>query len=150
VTSPIADRQHSSTFGILAEELIVAGSGFRFRARGLSMLPAIRDDEIVHVAPVESGGIKMGDILLFRHNGQFKAHRMMRKDGEFFVTRGDTGKQIDGRIHRGQVLGRVTAKECGTTGRLVRLDTRAARARFALSELRRALDRRSKLPPAAN
>jgi hypothetical protein len=131
------DRSESSIFQLLTSELIAGGYGLRFQAIGRSMLPTIQDGEIVHVKPVAGDMLRIGDIVLLRTGGQFKAHRIIRKRGQHFITRGDAGMDTDGEIRCDQILGRVTAKEAVSSRRLVRLDGIKARFGFFAAELRR-------------
>jgi len=133
----IKDRAESSSFHLLTSELIAGGYGLRFQAVGRSMLPTIQDGEIVHVKPVATDMLKVGDIVLLRTGEQFKAHRIIRKRGQCFITRGDAGMDIDGEIRCDQILGRVIAKEAVSSRRLVRLDGMRARLEFFALELRR-------------
>jgi Peptidase S24-like len=131
------DRPESSAFHLLTSELIAGGYGLRFQARGRSMLPVIEDGEIVHVEPVVSTMLRIGDIVLLRTGEQFKAHRIIRKRGQCFITRGDSGVDTDGEIRCDQILGRVTAKETRNSRHLVRLDGMRSRIGFFAAELRR-------------
>jgi Peptidase S24-like len=133
----IKDRAKSSAFHLLTSELIAGGYGLRFQAVGRSMLPTILDGEIVHVKPVASAMLRIGDIVLLRTGEQFKAHRIIRKRGQCFITRGDSGVDTDGEIRCDQILGRVIAKEPVNSRRLVRLDGMKARLGFFVSEARR-------------
>jgi hypothetical protein len=133
----IKDRAESSAFHLLTSELIAGGYGLRFQARGRSMLPVIQDGEIVHVEPVATSMLRIGDIVLLRTGEQFKAHRIIRKRGQCFITRGDSGVDTDGEIRGDQILGRVTAKETADSRLLVRLDGMRTRLGFVASELRR-------------
>jgi hypothetical protein len=133
----IKDRAQSMEFHLLSSELISAGYGLRFQAVGRSMLPTIKDGEIVHVKPVATSTLRIGDIVLLRTGEQFKAHRIIRKHGQCFITRGDAGVDADGEIRCDQILGRVTAKETVNSRRLVRLDGIKARLEFLALDLRR-------------
>lgn len=124
------DRSESSIFQLLTSELIAGGYGLRFQAMGRSMLPTIEDGEIVHVKPVAADMLRIGDIVLLRTGEQFKAHRIIRKRGQCFITRGDSGVDTDGEIRCDQILGRVIAKEAVSSRRLVRLDGMKARLEF--------------------
>jgi signal peptidase I len=101
------------------------------------MLPTIQDGEIVHVKPVATDMLRIGDIVLLRTGEQFRAHRIIRKRGQCFLTRGDAGVDTDGEIRCDQILGRVTAKEVMNSRRVVRLDGLKARLEFVALELRR-------------
>lgn len=133
----IEDRAQSSLFHLLSSELVAGGYGLRFQAVGRSMLPTIQDGEIVHVKPVATEMLRIGDIVLLRTGGQFKAHRIIRRHGQCFITRGDAGVDTDGEIRCDQILGRVTAKEAKNSRRLVRLDGLRSRLKFLALELRR-------------
>lgn len=133
----IIDRAHSSVFHLLTADLIAGGYGLRFQAKGRSMLPAIHDGEIVHVQPVTRDMLRVGDIVLLRTGAEFRAHRIIRKRGQCFITRGDSGVDTDGEIRGDQILGRVTAKESMHSHRLVRLDGMKSRLGFFAAEVRR-------------
>src|SRR5690242_20501702 len=102
-------RQHTAVFGLLARELIANGKGFRFCARGQSMWPTIQDGDILHVEPIRKSP-RIADIVLFVKDGEFKAHRIVGRRGRYFVTRGDTGMEIDGIVRREEIVGRVVSK----------------------------------------
>ena len=131
------ERAESSVFRLLTSELIAGGFGLRFQAMGRSMLPTIQHGEIVHVKPVAGDMLRIGDIVLLRRGEKFKAHRIIRKRGPLFITRGDAGMEPDGEIRGDQILGRVIAKESINSGRLVRLDGVRTRLSFFASEARR-------------
>jgi signal peptidase I len=131
------DRAQSLVFHLLTNELIAAGYGLRFQAVGRSMLPTIQDGEIVHVKPVATDMLRIGDIVLLRTGEQFKAHRIIRKGDQCFITRGDAGVDTDGEIRADQILGRVTAKETTRSSRLVHLDGMRSRLKFLALEMRR-------------
>jgi hypothetical protein len=133
----IKDRAESSEFHLLTSELIAGGYGLRFQAVGRSMLPTIQDGEIVHVKPVATDMLRIGDIVLLRTGEQFKAHRIIRKRNQCFITRGDAGVDTDGEIRCDQILGRVTAKETTRSLRLVQLDGMRSRLKFLALEMRR-------------
>jgi Peptidase S24-like len=131
------ERPETSTFRLLASDLISGGYGLRFQAKGRSMMPAIQDGEIVHVKPIASDMLRVGDIVLLRRGQEFKAHRIVRKRGPLFITRGDAGMETDGEIRADEILGMVIAKEAIGSRRLVQLDGIAARLSFFTSEARR-------------
>ena len=131
------DRPASFLFEQFVGELLTSGYSFRFQAKGRSMFPTIQDGDILHIEPVITRGPAVGQIVLLRKGEEFRAHRVVRKQGDCFVTRGDAGVEDDGEIPRGQILGLVVAKQCSVTGRVVRFDTFAARMGFFLRECRR-------------
>lgn len=135
-TSVADDRAKSSTFARLAQDLAASGISFRFQAKGRSMVPLIQDGDVLQVEPIGSYKLRIGDIVLFRKDGEFKAHRIVRKKGGDFITRGDAGMHTDD-VSRGQIVGRVASKQCVRTGQMVSLSSVAARMSFFLAEARR-------------
>jgi signal peptidase I len=133
------DKANSTLFKILSQDLLAAGLGFRFRARGMSMQPTIRDGEVVWVEPVCIDEIRKRDIILFSEGSTFRAHRVLKLNprGGLFHTRGDAGIDMDTPVQAGQILGRVVAKEppAGKVG-MIPLRGHAARARFVIGQLR--------------
>ena len=130
------ERPQSSAFSDVAQALAFAGISFRFKAVGQSMYPTIQSGEMLHVEPTGKHTPKRGDIVLFRTNGKFKAHRIVRLTGENFITRGDASLQDDGVVRRTEVLGLVVAKESRETGKLVSLAGLAARTDFRFRRIR--------------
>jgi hypothetical protein len=127
----------SRVFERLSNDLVAGGFGFRFRASGRSMLPTICDGDLLQVEPVEPGEVGRGDIVLFKGEGGFKAHRVVRKAGNLVVTRGDSGTQVDAAIRGEQIVGKVIAKQCRESGELIALAGPAERLKFLSGRLRR-------------
>lgn len=116
--APRVDRhlRDSARFMQVVEELLRHGHSVRFRAHGASMTPAIRDGEVITVAPVGSAEIRIGDVVLYRHGGGALAHRVVRvrsSGGQLveLVPRGDAADLCDAPIAPMRVLGRVVAVE---------------------------------------
>src|SRR5216683_4665989 len=145
----VEERVESRVFGELAANLVGNGLGFRFRAKGRSMLPTIQDGEFLHVQPTNAAKLKVGDIVLFKDGAEFKAHRIVRKLPNVFKARGDSGEQADS-IQEGEIVGKIVARECAKTGGVVSLESRGVRLRFFAAEARRRLSQsvRSILLPA--
>jgi len=133
----IEERADSSTFADLVRGLAASGISFRFQAQGRSMLPVIEDGQVLQIEPVGQNRLRPGDIVLFKKDGEFKAHRILRNEGGLFATRGDAGMHIDVEVAHEQIIGRVVAKECARTGRRASLSGYVARMRFHLAEMRR-------------
>jgi signal peptidase I len=109
----------------LSNEILGRGDHLRFRARGSSMLPFIRNGEIVEVEPVDIGQIRVGDVVFYRTwSGRILAHRVIEKrkgeKGVVLVTKGDAVPRPDVLVYPDQVLGRVMAVE--RSGRNIRFD----------------------------
>src|SRR5260370_35522145 len=115
------ERPESQTFGELASGLLASGLGFRFQARGRSMLPLINDGEILHVQTANIAKLKVGDIVLFRQDAKFKDHKIIRKGTHEFITRADAGLDADDAIAGRQIVRKIVAKESATNGRTIAL-----------------------------
>lgn len=141
----IQDRPGSAVFTAIASDLLANGRGFRFQAKGRSMAPTINDGDVLHVVPIGKRKPKVGEIVLFRCREGLKAHRILRKNREFIVTRGDAGVEHDGEIPLENILGLVTAKTCVPTARTVQLTGIKARCLFAVREIRRRMVARKRV-----
>jgi hypothetical protein len=95
----------------LAEELLRKNGEMRFVAQGGSMLPAIlpRDELVVHRAVI--GDICPGDMVLFKQEGRWFAHRVRQIVQESsqacLITRGDALRSDDSLVFPEEFLGRI-------------------------------------------
>jgi signal peptidase I len=111
----------------LAAESLQRGNALRVRARGDSMLPFLRDGDILHVRPVPAAAVRVGDVICYAPSpGKLHLHRVVVRDARGFVTRGDALPYVED-VPTAALLGRVVARE--RAGRLRCLDTPAARYR---------------------
>jgi signal peptidase I len=103
-------------FGELSVGILKAGRSVRFKARGSSMVPLIRDGDNLLVEPVENTSLRVGDILLCSvQSDRVIVHRVVKRckaDGKFLL-QGDRVPEPDGWIDLVQILGRVTEIERG-------------------------------------
>ncbi len=109
----------------LSNEILGRGDRIRFRARGGSMFPFIRNGEIVEVESVDVGQIRLGDVMFYHTwSGRIFAHRVIEKrkeeKGIVLVAKGDAVPHPDGLVYPDQVLGRVVMVE--RSGRNIRFD----------------------------
>jgi len=105
----------------LASQLLRSGAPLRIKARGGSMIPFILDGDMVLVGPAANSEILVGDVICYEISpGRLFLHRVIKRDGERFVSKGDALDFTDV-VFPGQVLGRVVAIE--RHGRVRRLDT---------------------------
>jgi len=109
---PGATRTDSDLFVGLTRELLQRGCHVRFRAAGTSMHPAIRDGEVVTVAPLSDDRFAVGDVLLCRVGRRPTAHRVVAvqpsDDGRPVLhLHGDNLGSPDRPVRAGDVIGRV-------------------------------------------
>lgn len=95
--------------------VLAKGRPFRFRARGASMSPLIKDGDVVTIAPPGGAGPRPGEIVAFVHpaTGNIAVHRLVRRAGGRFAARGDNADVEDGTLPSDRILGVVTSVERG-------------------------------------
>ncbi|MFH0845432.1 MAG: S24/S26 family peptidase [Pseudomonadota bacterium] len=86
---------------------------FRFRAKGFSMVPFIKDDDVVTVSPLWGGSPGVGDVVAFvsPYSERLVVHRVVGKKGDHYLIKGDSAREPDGLVPRINILGRVRAVE---------------------------------------
>ena len=94
----------------LMTAVFTKGLPFRFRARGWSMAPFIKDGDIITVNPLKDRKPGLGDVMAFVHpeTNQVVVHRIIAKRSTGFIIQGDSvGDHPDGLIPKENILGRV-------------------------------------------
>jgi hypothetical protein len=133
-------------FATVVDSLLDDGIAVRFRAGGRSMSPAVRDGEVVVVAPVDPARVGIGEVVYCRTIRGPLAHRVIAIDPQpdgsrRFTLCGDAAPDRDRPVDARAVRGKVVAVERGSE--LVSLAIAGGRlGRFALVTalgLRRAL-----------
>jgi hypothetical protein len=102
--------------------VLARGVPFRFRARGWSMAPFIRDGDVITVSPLRHTLPGVGEVVAFSHprNGSLVVHRVVARRGTASLIQGDAATDgTDGLIPAESLLGRVTRVQ--RNGRDVRL-----------------------------
>ena len=97
----------------LLRAVLDKGASFRFRAKGFSMSPFIKDGDVLTVAPWQGTAPRLGDVVVFTHpnTGKLIIHRIIGKKIGSYLTKGDNVPEGDGLISRAAILGRVTKAE---------------------------------------
>lgn len=112
-------------FASIAQEVLGRGRILRFKAKGGSMSPFIRNGDVVEVVPFK-GKINFGDIILYHSSyGNPVVHRVIYRNTESVITKGDSVSSSDHPVLSKQVLGRVAAIE--KNGWCIRLDKPAGK-----------------------
>jgi hypothetical protein len=99
----------------LMRDVLGRGLPFRFEARGSSMYPAVRDGDVVTVAPLAADGPRTGDVVAFVHaaTGGVRLHRVVGVAAGRFLVKGDNALASDGAVDRDALLGLVVGLERG-------------------------------------
>jgi signal peptidase I len=82
------------------------------------MHPTIRHGDLITVEPVAPSNLKRGDIILYRLQNGFIAHRLVNIEerdgcGLTFFLRGDASTTCDAPVKPAQVLGKIVCLERG-------------------------------------
>lgn len=108
--------RHSVGVALLAETLRRQGT-VRFRVRGCSMRPLVRDGDVVEVCRQSARELKRGDLAVFSRGGAILVHRVLqsRIAGNKWrvVTKGDAFSHPDAPLRAGELLGRVARIQRG-------------------------------------
>jgi signal peptidase len=100
----------------VVSEVLGRGHSVRFRAKGTSMTPTIREGEVITVVPVQPNGIRRGEIILYRSERGVFGHRVVRvtrgrAGSVVLLPRGDACQTCDEPVEESAVLGRIVAVE---------------------------------------
>jgi len=89
------------------------GASLRFRSKGFSMSPFIKDGDVLTIAPVQRANPRFGDVVVFTHPSTRKLiiHRVVGKRADAYLTKGDNIPEADGFIAKANILGRVIKVE---------------------------------------
>jgi GNAT superfamily N-acetyltransferase len=141
-------RLDDDAFAELSAEILRQGGSFRFKARGSSMSPFIRDGDLLTIGPADAASLEVGEVAFYRtHRDRIIAHRVVGRATQAGVlvleTRGDARLTSDCLVPGDRVLGRVVRIRRG--GRVFYLDRGpwllVARVWIRVLPLRRAVAR---------
>ena len=102
----------NADFAELSREILKRGDSIRFKARGSSMCPWIRDGDLLTIRTADARSVKPGDVILYQSLGEkCIVHRVIniefQNDRKIFITRGDASPRSQENIRSEQILGRV-------------------------------------------
>lgn len=95
----------------LMRAVLARGVPFRFRARGWSMAPFIRDGDVTTVSPLQGALPRVGDVVAFARpgTGNLVVHRVVARRSMGLLVQGDRmPEHTDGIVPAESLLGRVT------------------------------------------
>jgi len=106
----------------LLQAVLDRGLPFRFRARGCSMHPFIKDGDVITIAPYRDRAPAVGDIVAFQRSARhLVVHRIVAVAADAYIIQGDGLPTADDRVPRSQIIGYVVGAE--RNGHPVRLAT---------------------------
>lgn len=99
----------------LAQSILHGNTSIKLPVRGDSMSPLLRTGDTICVEPVTAESASVGDILVYKSEGNMVAHRLVRilrrNSRCVFLTKGDTFPHIDRPLNESELIGRVCAVE---------------------------------------
>ncbi len=97
----------------LIRAVLDKGVPFRFKARGISMHPFIRNGDVITVYPLSGTLPRYGDVVAFirPNTSTIIVHRVVGESDDSFLIRGDNTGYFDGFIPTTNILGYVTKVE---------------------------------------
>ena len=99
----------------LLRAVLGKGALVRFRAKGFSMSPFIKNEDVVTLSPLQNASPGIGEVIAFvlQETDKLCVHRVVGKKGGFYVTKGDNSSEADESVPRENILGFVTRVERG-------------------------------------
>ena len=97
----------------LLRSVLSKGAFVRFRAKGFSMTPFIKNEDIITLSPLKTVSPNIGDVIaiVLRDADKLCVHRVVGKRGDRFLTKGDNSSDTDGAVPKDSILGFVTRVE---------------------------------------
>jgi radical SAM protein with 4Fe4S-binding SPASM domain len=97
----------------LVQVVLRKNGGFRFRATGSSMAPAIQNSDVITISPFRNKKPLYGEVVAFCHpeTHRLSLHRVIKKNQDLFLIKGDRNVNTDGDIPLKNIVGVVTRVE---------------------------------------
>jgi len=97
----------------LAQAVLGKGGGFRFKAKGHSMSPFIKEGDVLTLSPPEGGRLGLGVPVGFVNpaSGAFVVHRVIGTKGKGYIIKGDSCFGADGLLGKDGIVGYVSSVE---------------------------------------
>jgi signal peptidase I len=93
----------------LVAEIIGRFGTARIRVQGSSMLPTLRPGDEIELRSTLAAEIRCGDIVAFRQGERLFVHRVIGRDRDRLLTRGDALRHADVPVSSDQLLGVVVS-----------------------------------------
>jgi len=114
VPMDLAGEVHDAAKRDLAAEVICQFGEVRLKVNGASMLPSVWPGDVLTVRRRSPGELLTGRIVLCYRDGAFIAHRLVRKQDNDLITRGDSHAFEDPAFSTDDLLGEVVSIHRGS------------------------------------
>lgn len=113
----------NNTFFALIEEEIAEGKAVRFRLKGNSMFPLLRNGkDSVILKKCLPDELKPMDVVLFRYRGSYVLHRIIQRTGDDLLMQGDGSIVSMEQCTVNDVVGKVIGI-CRPSGKIVSIES---------------------------
>lgn len=116
-----------STLNGITEELLLSDKPCRLFVGGNSMYPHIQKGMYVTIHKVPYHKLERGDVVVFRTDAKYIAHRLIRlkqtDKGTVLITKGDSLKRADAPVTPDRYFGKITAIE--SKGRIINCESKS-------------------------
>ena len=109
-THPPISQNTAAPTHLTIEELLSRDGKIVYKAKGRSMLPMLRHDhDLVLIEAVNSSSAPPAryDVVLYKVDGKYVLHRVLRIDGDQYLIRGDNTYSVE-RVPADAVIGVLT------------------------------------------
>ena len=114
----------NNCFFSLIETKIAEGKSVKFRVKGNSMYPFLRDGyDLVILEKCSTDSLKPMDVILFRYRGIYILHRIIKRDGVRLLIQGDGVISAIEQCTVDDVVGKVV-KVCRSSGKTISVDSK--------------------------
>lgn len=130
------------------KDVLAREKPFRFRARGESMFPFIRNDDVITVHAMTGISPSVGDVVAYIHprNGKLVIHRLIKRSCDDYLVKGDNSMEPAEIISLKHIIGVIRTVErkgvrvifgFGPEKKLIAFSSRVANNGFLLGRLRK-------------
>lgn len=91
----------------LVADIVRASGKVQLQVTGTSMVPALWPGDLLTVCSCCPYDLAQDSIIVFRQDQQLIVHRLIHRNGDQIVTRGDARRRLDKPVVTSQIVGRV-------------------------------------------
>ncbi len=109
----------------LIREAIERNGTLKFRLKGTSMRPFLREGDILTVSALRSQKISVGDLVIYHDGMSITCHRVFRTFKNNFQLKADAAMTADEFLKKGRLMGKVVELQKG--GLILNMNNNAGR-----------------------
>jgi len=95
----------------LTAALLTEKHKVKVRLGGSSMYPYLKDGDMATIEPFDLEKLEIGSVVVFRRNNRWFAHRLLKKEDGYLLTKGDAVFRKDPPVSHCDYLGLVIGIE---------------------------------------